>query len=61
MQSTVSRIASKMAQAPPSPVALLSSAASGMVNTPDRFGFTRAFIFPYDGLDFCRSGVWALA
>ena len=32
-----------------------------MVSAPDRFGFTRAFIFPYDGLDFCRSGIWALA
>jgi hypothetical protein len=23
------------------------------------FGFTRALIFPYDELDFCRSGIWA--
>ena len=23
------------------------------------FGFTRALIFPYDELDFCRSSAWA--
>ena len=32
---------------------------SRMMDALDRFGFTRALIFPYDELDFCRSGTWA--
>ena len=29
-----------------------------MMDALGRFGFTRALIFPYDELDFCRSGTW---
>jgi len=30
-----------------------------MMDALGRFGFTRALIFPYDELDFCRSGLSA--
>jgi hypothetical protein len=56
VRRTIARISrADSARAPLSTVASFTAVEGCIMDTLGGFGFTRALIFPYDELDFCRS------
>ena len=59
VRRTMARSAEQIsARVPLSTVASFTAVESRIMDALGGFGFTRALIFPYDELDFCRSGIW---
>ena len=57
MHRIMTRFAEQIGPCATSTVALLTDVVSRIMDALYPFGFTRALIFPYDELDFCRSGM----